>query len=82
MDLNKLIANFRDKFYLPNIVDELAENNLSTNELAKIVRPISKSEIAKLESQGNYCTDWSKYFVEPVLNTNLIKTTTSQVEYF
>ena len=73
MDLNKLIANFRDKFYLPNIVDELAENNLSTNELAKIVRPISKSEIAKLESQGNYCTDWSKFFVEPVFNTNFIR---------
>lgn len=73
MDLNKLIANFRDKFYLPNIVEELAENNLSTNELAKIVRPISKSEIAKLESQGNSCQDWSNVFVEPVFTPDFIK---------
>jgi len=72
MDLERLIANFRDKFYLPNIVEELAENNLSTNELVKIVRPISKTEISKLESQGNSCPDWSKVFVEPVFNTEFI----------
>ncbi|MBI9031158.1 DUF4954 family protein [bacterium] len=72
MDLQKLIANFRDKFYLPNIVEELAENNLSTNELAKIVRPISKIEISKLESQGNRCLDWPKVFVEPVFTTDFI----------
>ncbi len=73
MELSKLIGNFRDKYYLPNIVEELAENNLSTNELAKIVRPISKTEIAKLESQGNTCEDWSKVYVEPVFNPNFIK---------
>ncbi len=73
MDLNKLIENFRDKFYLPNIVEELAENNLSTNELAKIVRPISKTEITKLENQGNSCQDWSKVFVEPVFNPQFIR---------
>ena len=72
MDLQKLIANFRDKFYLPNIVEELAENNLSTNELAKIVRPISKTEISRLESQGNRCLDWSNVFVEPVFTTHFI----------
>lgn len=72
MDLQKLIANFRDKFYLPNIVEELAENNLSTNELAKIVRPISKTEIAKLEEQGNRCQNWSNVFVEPVFTTEFI----------
>lgn len=72
MDLQSLITNFRDKFYLPNIVEELAENNLSTNELVKIVRPITKAEIAKLESQGNRCRDWAKVFVEPEFNTEFI----------
>ena len=73
MDLQKLIANFRDKFYLPNIVEELAENNLSTNELVKIVRPISKTEITKLENQGNTCDDWSNVFVEPEFTPDFIR---------
>lgn len=72
MNLQKLIENFRDKFYLPNIVEELAENNLSTNELVKIVRPITKAEIVRLENQGNSCKDWSNVFVEPVFTTEFI----------
>ena len=29
MELERLIDNFRDKFYLPNIVEKLAAYNLS-----------------------------------------------------
>ncbi|MFA7056863.1 MAG: DUF4954 family protein [Candidatus Cloacimonadales bacterium] len=72
MELERLIDNFRDKFYLPNIVEKLAAYNLSTNELIKIVRPITKTEISKLESLGNRCSDWSKVFVEPEFTAEFI----------
>lgn len=73
MELERLIDNFRDKFYLPNIVEKLAAYNLSTNELVKIVRPITKTEISKLESLGNHCSDWSKVFVEPEFTAEFIR---------
>lgn len=73
MELKTLIDNFRDKFYLPNIVEKLAANNLTTNELVKIVRPITKAEISKLKSKGNHCSDWSKVFVEPEFTADFIE---------
>jgi NDP-sugar pyrophosphorylase family protein len=68
MNIQELIDNFRNKYYLPNLIEKLGTTNVSRNELIKIVRPITKNEIAKLELNGNMCADWSKVYVEPDFN--------------
>ena len=67
MNLKQLIDNFKNKYYLPDILEEYS-TDFASSELVKIVRPITKNEIAQLIQQGNRCTDWSLFLVEPDFN--------------
>ncbi len=72
MNIQNLINNFRTKYYLPNLIEEIGTKNLSQNELVKIVRPITKSEVSRLSNQGNTCSDWTSVYVEPDFDTGFI----------